>query len=156
MSALSSASKCDQCATLLGGQTSQRKLILTATASAVAAVPAAPAVSQTLWLLMLALCLQVAMARQMQLQEQRMKQAREREYNVAFDQYMDHERQQVRGGFTDAHRGIIAREWPHLAGCGHKAARHRADSSPPCLADVLYSSNKTHRQSLPWPRRLCG
>lgn len=37
----------------------------------------------------------VAMARQMQLQEQRMKQAREREYNVAFDQYMDHERQQA-------------------------------------------------------------
>ena len=37
------------------------------------------------------------MARQMQLQEQRMKQAREHEYNVAYNQYMDHEHQQVRG-----------------------------------------------------------
>ena len=50
-----------------------------------------------LWPLLPGLRLQVAMARQMQLQEQRMKQAREREYNVAFDQYMDHERQQVKG-----------------------------------------------------------
>ena len=70
-------------------------------------------------LLMLVLCLQVAMARQMQLQEQRMKQAREREYNVAFDQYMDHERQQVRGASYKCSSWHCAKDWPHLAGCGH-------------------------------------